>query len=513
MATEVLLPAVPFDSEETVDSQGNITYDRVAYSADYAKWWKTYFSNGILVNGGGNLTTEFQVSLKTTPTVTVKAGAVVINGRTGWLDADVDIAMPVASGSVKHFMVVLELNIPNDRQIAIKVVEDKTYASIMDGSALVQTDDIFQIPLAMVQQNSSGVINAVTDLRTKNQKWISNVNIGVSVPDDISDLPLTPETANIYGLTGDKATYDNALKALGGYGTLHTFTTSQIWTVPEGVSQIFVLCVGGGGGGGYGKSDSTKKYGSGGGGGAGYIASAQLKVKAGEQYSINIGAGGSGGVYSNSSNSKKDPTRGGTTSFGDAVFAAGGFPGLIGDAQSAYSETSYGRGSAGGGAMAKVDAYNSYQYGGDGGQPFTSGGFSQTMGTNSNGFGYGRGRGIKDTILLDSTLGFWNLLTAQKAANLFPYGGAGGGFNVLVADSISDSNRPYSGGGGSGGIYHAPSSSATVLYDKKDGMNATLAGSGGGGGAGAYNVSSDAPSYSKGGNGANGAVYIFYHQI
>lgn len=87
-----------------------------------------------------------------------------------------------------------------------------------------------------------------------------------------------------------------------------TFTSSGTFTVPNGVTQIRVLCVGGGGGGGatahaqarsrHGDSwiDTNEGFvdGGGGGGGGGYVTNTTMNVTPGQQISVTIGAGGTG---------------------------------------------------------------------------------------------------------------------------------------------------------------------------------------------------------------------------
>jgi hypothetical protein len=70
------------------------------------------------------------------------------------------------------------------------------------------------------------------------------------------------------------------------------FTTSQNWTVPNGVYKIKILAYSGGGGGGGGYSSTY----TGGGGGAGGAIYAEIAVTPGSTVSVGVGAGGSGGT-------------------------------------------------------------------------------------------------------------------------------------------------------------------------------------------------------------------------
>jgi hypothetical protein len=80
-----------------------------------------------------------------------------------------------------------------------------------------------------------------------------------------------------------------------------TYTSSTTWTVPSGVTTIYVNGIGGagGGGGGGGKVTTTSKNGGGGGGGGGageYISNVALTVTPGEILTITIGAAGTAGT-------------------------------------------------------------------------------------------------------------------------------------------------------------------------------------------------------------------------
>ena len=67
------------------------------------------------------------------------------------------------------------------------------------------------------------------------------------------------------------------------------FSTTNLWTVPAGVTQVEALVVAGGGGGGYGTSGR-----SGGGGAGGVVYNSALSVTPGSTYTIGVGTGGSG---------------------------------------------------------------------------------------------------------------------------------------------------------------------------------------------------------------------------
>lgn len=200
------------------------------------------------------------------------------------------------------------------------------------------------------------------------------------------------------------------------------FTANGSWTVPAGVSQIWVSgCAGGGGGGGSGGTvGSTGNVGSGGGGGGGAgqpTIRQAFAVTAGHSLSIVIGAagvGGSGGANTGSSGS--NGTAGGNTSLTDSTSATtlltltGGSGAGLGQGQTSTSASppSGSAGGVGGGG------YPAGQWGSDGN-------YTGNGGTGASG----------------------------------PFGGGGGGGRAGngTAYAGSAANGYGSGGSGAGGVY------------------------------------------------------------
>lgn len=90
------------------------------------------------------------------------------------------------------------------------------------------------------------------------------------------------------------ATMTNDQGGVLGYYTglvSETFTTSQLWTVPSGVTVLQVECWGAGGGG----NGSSETQGASGGGGGEYAAEPTYAVTPGDVYYIQVGVGGAPG--------------------------------------------------------------------------------------------------------------------------------------------------------------------------------------------------------------------------
>ena len=226
---------------------------------------------------------------------------------------------------------------------------------------------------------------------------------------------------------------------------------SGVFVVPNGVTTLRVIAIGGGGGGANGHQ---------GGGGSGYVARAELPVTPGQQIAVVVGRGGSG-AQTYFDNDIFGLTSGEASSFGTVLTAQGG--GIV-----AGINTPGGNGGSGGGGSC-----NSGYSGGAGG----------TAGSGGNGCTYGGGAGQGGSFTSGFTTFVRRMITAGP-------GGAGG-------------NSSHSGGGGGGGILIdgvGPSAgSGPQSYSGRGGV-----GFGAGGGAGGY----DGGSRWAGGNGADGVVYV-----
>jgi len=247
------------------------------------------------------------------------------------------------------------------------------------------------------------------------------------------------------------------------YYTIQTFTSSTIWTVPSGVTNVEYLVVGGGGGGG--------SYG--GGGGAGGFRTGTLTGLSGDQ-TVTVGSGGAGGIDWWWGTPATD---GGDSAFGTITVSGGGGGG------SSFSTNGLSGGS-GGGATGTGTAGS-----GTPGQG-NIGGTGKQWGTRYMGGGGGGA----------SAAG--GAATGTSA----PYTGGSGGAGSYSA--ITGTDTPYAGGGGGGGSSNGGSlpggggvgGGGAGTVGNNDGGDATYYGGGGGGGGSGGN----------GGAGYQGIVIIKY---
>jgi hypothetical protein len=185
------------------------------------------------------------------------------------------------------------------------------------------------------------------------------------------------------------------------------FTSSGTYTVPAGITQIWVSGAGGGGGGGGGNQFSNGAQGAGGGGG--YAGSSTLKtpvsVTPGQSLTITIGAGGAAGAGTSSLANAGNGSAGGATTIVSGSSTLINLPGGVG------------------GSGANV--YNTnYVYGG---------------------YGYSFGLCLS---AVDSSYAFSGLLAVGGNGQFSPFSTSGGGGGN---NNNSGNTGTFGGGGGGGG--------------------------------------------------------------
>lgn len=123
---------------------------------------------------------------------------------------------------------------------------------------------------------------------------------------------------------GIKAEYANTAGASPLHTEVRITSGSGNWTVPSGITQIRVKCIGGGGGGGGSYRNGLNQFAGGGGGGTdiGSVPWSYIEVTPGSEIAYSVGTGGAGGNGSTSSPS--DGGTGGATTFTGATTGPGG---------------------------------------------------------------------------------------------------------------------------------------------------------------------------------------------
>ena len=256
----------------------------------------------------------------------------------------------------------------------------------------------------------------------------------------------SPESVNVYTVVNNDNTSQPQFKGQ------EVFNSDGTFTVPDGITEVDVLVVGGGGAG----SGST----SGGGGAGGLVWKTDHSVTPGDNISVSVGAGGTGGGPQSAG------TNGENSSFGSIV-ATGGGHGSVGNDTDADAQPA-GSGGSGGGAMEYDGHYETYGTG-TSGQGYNGGDVSG--GSNATAGGGGAG-GVGSSVASGAGNGgigkdFSHIFGTSVGENGWFAGGGGGGFNSspgqgglggggdgINNDSTPDASNhgtPNTGGGGGGG--------------------------------------------------------------
>lgn len=230
----------------------------------------------------------------------------------------------------------------------------------------------------------------------------------------------------------------NGVARLAWQGTVPAgqviFTSSQVWTVPDGVRKVDIFCVGGGGGGYLGSSYSSGGA-SGAGGGSGYTKTVlNADVSSGAQYSVTVGTGGNSNAYW--------PTvSAGTSSFGSLCSASGGYQGFAG-----VSTFDYGRNYSNGGSAGGNGAFNhNAQYVGE---TYTD--MPVANGASDGGSSSQKGR-YNDEYNITKTIpgqGTTTRAFSESYGTLYAGGGGGGAACFSTSGGIGGAGGGGNGGGG-----------------------------------------------------------------
>lgn len=232
----------------------------------------------------------------------------------------------------------------------------------------------------------------------------------------------------------DSATSSDVLNAIRtlSQNRSQSFFTGGSFTVPPGVTSIYISAAAGGGGGGSGATNNggqSSLVGGGGGGGGGAGQSIYKKaytVTPGQIIDITVGSGGEGGVGS-TAGAGKFGGNGGATVIGTLITLA---PGLSGGPGQAVQQNVAGNGGAGGSGGT---GYPNGQFGSDGNYTGNGGnGASSPFGGGGNGSRAATG-------------------TTDAGGSAYGFGGGGGGSGGGYGQpSVNVSSG--SGGNGAPGI-------------------------------------------------------------
>lgn len=268
--------------------------------------------------------------------------------------------------------------------------------------------------LAEAATNVDNVKTRVSTLETSNTSIKSSVT---SLTSNVSTL-----TSNVSSLSSDVSTLSTKVNNMVSGPSANTtyFYTSGTYTVPAGVTAVYVSGCGGGAGGGH-------FYG--GGGGASVIRQ-KVNVTPGQTISVTIGSGGAGKPASAGTISTyQSGTNGGTTKFGSYVSLTGGYAGKV--SASTAQVSTWPRG---GGNNATMGKTNSMQGGTNGNWCWSGGDGGSSL------FGVGGAGGYFDQAYMSKS-------TYIAPNDGIGYGAGGGGACVL-----QNPNWASAAGAGTNGI-------------------------------------------------------------
>lgn len=216
----ITLKAIPFDAKESIDSvSGQVTYDRLSYAKDIARYFGSFISNGVIVLGGNLIGDQLKVTNGGGLKVNIAIGSAAINGRVCWRDDSTE-GLFVSAGASQDRVdrIVLELNtLVEERNVYIKVLAG-TPASAPVPPSLTRTDDVYQLSLASVRVNANtNIISYVQDERMSDELCgIANMAVGIKPPtgNEATLIKLLDSTAALLDLFDSSNNVDNAFLAV-----------------------------------------------------------------------------------------------------------------------------------------------------------------------------------------------------------------------------------------------------------------------------------------------------------
>jgi hypothetical protein len=156
-------------------------YDRVYSANDFINYFDKMFSNGVIVVGGGVLSTELQVSKVTdTMKVSINLGSAFINGHQFEIyTAPIELTHDTADATYSRIdRIVLELNLTDEVRAIVPKIVKGTPASSPSVPSLTQTDTIYQISLAKITIPAN--VSSLNTAFLADERTVSNVKIGIS---------------------------------------------------------------------------------------------------------------------------------------------------------------------------------------------------------------------------------------------------------------------------------------------------------------------------------------------
>lgn len=227
--------------------------DRVYDASDFARRFKDIIRDGVVVDGGGVLTTQNQVTVVGGNMQTrVNLGKSIVQGYTVEVYTAQEVVTHATADALNPRIdrVVVEISVTSGRIGAIKIVQGTPAASPVAPS-LTRNSDVYQLSLARVLIGTGVTVltnGNITDERPDPALCgLANVTIGITPPTGNSAVTVTVDNTNFTVITGTNqqtvndsiddtfVTQQSAINAKANLVGGNTFTGDQ--TITEGVVQ------------------------------------------------------------------------------------------------------------------------------------------------------------------------------------------------------------------------------------------------------------------------------------
>lgn len=291
-----------------------------------------------------------------------------------------------------------------------------TYVSATSFTIAGDQTQVFQVARRLKTQNTGGLVYSTI---VSSSYSAPNTTITVANDSGVLDAGLSQVSYGVISAVDTSAPLQTRLQK---------FTVSGSFTVPAGVTKLYLTGTGGGGGGAGTATVGDPNLVSGaGGGGAGNITLREMfSVSPGQVYAVTVGAAGTGGALNSAGGA------GGATSFGGLLSLGGGSGGAPGNAAVYTAYTS--GGAAGAGFSAGIS-----------GQDTGPVGVAASGGAGGNGPFGSSGAGGKGVITGAAA-------EAGVAATGYGTGGGGAGGNYAAGNTVMAATTGAVGGDGTPGL-------------------------------------------------------------
>lgn len=191
-------------------------YDRAINAKEFARYLKSFVTNGVIVSGQNLLENELKVVSAGGLNVNIGIGQIHINGRVGWRDEGLDMLTLEQGGALPRIdRIVMEMNETEDvRSIVLKVMRGTENENPLPPE-LIRTEEVYQVSLAQCRVNAgSAEVNSIVDERANKEVCgLANMFIGTTGY-EADYVMLDNENVENYELENEVSENKNVQRAL-----------------------------------------------------------------------------------------------------------------------------------------------------------------------------------------------------------------------------------------------------------------------------------------------------------